>query len=117
MERTALSEKKNHYPWLDAMRAYVEENKRLITEYIRNEVPSVKVTPSSATYLLWLDCRAVTKDSRALAEYIREQTGLFLSDGVQYGGSGVSFLRMNAACPRSYVEDGLNRLKTALSGL
>jgi len=73
------------------------------------------VTPSQATYLLWLDCGALTKDSRKLAGNIRKKTGLFLTNGAQYGGSGAAFLRMNVACPRSFVEDGLRRLKAALT--
>ena len=101
--------------WLDAMRAYVEDNKRLVTEFIQKEIPAVKVTPSQATYLLWLDCSALTKDSRKLAGNIRKKTGLFLTNGAQYGGSGAAFLRMNVACPRSFVEDGLRRLKAALT--
>ena len=101
--------------WLDALRAYIDGNKQLAEEFIRREIPQIRVTPSEATYLLWLDCSALTEDSRELAARIREKTGLYLSDGAQYGGTGVRFLRMNLACPRSFVEDGLERLKRAVS--
>jgi len=49
-----------------------------------------------------------------LADYIREKTGLFLSNGEQYGKGGAFHLRMNLACPRSIVEDGLKRLKAGV---
>ena len=102
--------------WLDAMRAYVDGNKQLAEEVIGKKIPQIRVTPSEATYLLWLDCSAVTEDSRELAGDIRRKTGLYLSDGAQYGGSGKTFLRMNAACPRSVMEDGLQRLEKYFSG-
>ena len=87
-----------------AVRANLEEN-----------IPALRVVPSQATYLLWLDCSAFTSDSKALAADIRRKTGLFLSDGLQYGESGRCFLRMNIACPRTLLLDGLDRLKKALS--
>lgn len=49
-----------------------------------------------------------------LCEKIREKTGLYLSEGEEFGGDGKDWLRMNIACPRSVVEEGLNRLKTAV---
>ena len=70
--------------------------------------------PSQATYLLWLDCGKVTEDAKELSEFIREETGLYLSHGNQFGGNGNGFLRMNVACPRAMLMDGLERLKTAI---
>ena len=52
-------------------------------------------------------------ESRQLAKHIRTSTGLFLSNGEQYG-NGRDFLRMNIACPRSMLNDGLERLKKAI---
>lgn len=49
-----------------------------------------------------------------LASYIREKTGLFLSNGEQYGKGGEFYLRINLACPRSIVVEGMKRLKTAV---
>ena len=77
-------------------------------------MPDIYLVPSQATYLLWLDCRDITDDSTELAEFIRAETGLYLSSGVQYGESGKHFLRMNIACPHERVYDGLTRLKTGV---
>ena len=63
-----------------------------------------------ATYLLWLDVSQVTENGDALNRSIRETTGLVLSEGSSYGESGKAFLRMNLACPRSVLLDGLSRL-------
>lgn len=100
--------------WLDELRAYLFENKRIVREFLEKELPQVRLTPSQATYLLWLDCGAVTDRSKALAEFIRSETGLFLSHGEQYGGNGNRFLRLNIACPKQVLKDGLSRLKTGI---
>ena len=101
--------------WLDALREYLYQNKRATREFISRRVPGVRVTPSEATYLLWLDCSALTDDTDALAEAIRERTGLYLSAGSQYGGEGKRFLRLNVACPRSVLMDGLERLARGIA--
>ena len=103
-------------PWLDELRTYLFENRELVSAYLEAELPQIRLVRSDATYLLWLDCAAVSQDSRQLARYIRERTGLYLSNGAQYGGTGV-FLRMNIACPRALLRDGLRRLKTAIDSL
>ena len=97
--------------WLDELRSYLHENKVWTTQYIQKEIPQLKVVASQATYLMWLDCSGLTDSSEELADVIRESTGLYLSEGGQYGGDGTHFLRLNVACPRSVLEDGLNRLK------
>lgn len=97
--------------WLDELRIYLHENKVWTAQYIQKEIPRLKVVASQATYLMWLDCSGLTDSSEELADVIRESTGLYLSEGGQYGGDGTHFLRLNVACPRSVLEDGLNRLK------
>ncbi len=100
--------------WLDALRKYIKENKNRIKEYISNNIPDIYVVNSEATYLLWLDCSKISGDSIKLADFIREKTGLFLSNGTQYGGNGHFFLRLNTACPKKLIEDGLSRLKQGI---
>lgn len=101
--------------WLDALRAYLLENRQTVQNFLAEQLPSVRLVPGEATYLLWLDCSAYTDNSARLAAEIRAATGLYLSDGVQYGRGGETFLRMNIACPRARVLDGLERLRAALS--
>lgn len=78
------------------------------------ELPEVKVVSSEATYLLWLDCSGFLRDgddSKYLADFIREKTGLFVSCGTIYGLDGNKFLRFNIGCPRTTLLDGLKRLR------
>ena len=100
--------------WLDALREYIDKNRRTTAEFIEKEILHITYVPSEATYLLWLYCGDVAEDSRELAEFIRRDTGLYLSDGAQYGRGGEKFLRLNIACPASVLEDGLNRLKQGI---
>ena len=99
--------------WLDEMRAYTAGNKETVRRTIEKELPMLKVTPSEATYLLWIDCSAVLgadmPDASYLAAFLRRETGLILSAGGQYGRGGEAFLRMNCACPESILRDGLGR--------
>lgn len=96
--------------WLDALRNYLWENRTFAENYIKREIKGVSAVPAQATYLLWLDCRNLIGSSTDFCRFIRRHRGLYLSDGNEYR-NGEGFLRMNLACPREQVEDGLNRLK------
>lgn len=97
--------------WLDELREYIYENKQTVREFLEKELPRVGLVSSEATYLLWLDCSGITENSSSLAAHIRRNTGLYLNAGSPYRGNGKSFLRLNIACPRSVLNDGLSRLK------
>ncbi len=101
-------------PWLEELRQYIYENKQCVREFLEKNVPGVRLVPSQATYLLWLDCGGMTEDAAQLASFIREYNGLYVTAGGVYGASGRRFLRLNAACPRVRLEDGLNRLKAGV---
>ena len=101
--------------WLDALRDYLYENKKLAEAYIEKEIPDVRAVASQATYLLWLDCSGLIGCGREATGFLRRETGLYLSEGSQYGGNGADFLRMNIACPRAVLKDGLERLKNGLA--
>lgn len=99
--------------WLDELRQYIFDNKQLVSNFIKNEIPQIRLVFSNATYLLWLDCSALGLPSGELAKHIRSNTGLYLSSGEIYG-NGRDFLRMNIACPRAMVQEGLERLNKAV---
>ena len=96
--------------WLDALRAYIQENKNHVENFLKKEVLQIRPVPSEATYLLWMDCRKMKGCATEFTQYLREHKGLYLSEGRQYGESGKFFIRMNIACPRSRLEDGIKRL-------
>ena len=97
--------------WVDEMLEYVFENKRIACDFINNNIEGMKATLSEATYLLWIDISEIAEDSVDFCEKLRETTGLYLSDGAEYGECGRSFVRMNLATQRERVLDGLDRLR------
>jgi len=100
--------------WLVELKEVLKNNQQMVVEFLAQHLPQVKMVYGGATYLLWLDISAYTSDSKALATFIREKTGLYLSAGTIYRGNGNKFLRMNIACPVAYLIEGLQRLKSGL---
>ena len=100
--------------WLEELKSYIESNKQMAHAYIKTYLPELHVTPSVATYLLWIDCSHVCKNSLELVEFIRSTTGLYLSSGEEYGKNAKSFIRMNIACPQERLNDGLKRLRQGI---
>ncbi len=100
--------------WLDALRQYLFENKQFAARFLREELPAVRLVPSEATYLLWLDCSAICADTAELQRFLRQNTGLHVAEGGQYGEAGRAFLRLNIACPRTLLAEGLRRLQRGI---
>lgn len=98
-------------PWLDALREYLQANKEYVRSYIKKELPQLSVVSMDVTYLLWIDCSKLAGASSEFARFLRKKTGLYLSEGQIYGGNGERFVRMNVACPRELVQEGMERLK------
>lgn len=103
--------------WLEELRQVLYENKQAVKKYLDEELPIVKLVECDATYLLWIDCSALGVHSEVLCEFLRTNQGLFLSPGHQFGENGKDFLRMNIACPRELLFDGLARLKAGIIAL
>ncbi len=100
--------------WLDELNEYVDKNKHTAADFINNNIDGIRALYDHATYLLWIDLRGLPGNGAGFAKFLRKKTGLFLSTGEIYGKAGQGFLRMNLACPASFVEDGLKRLKTGV---
>jgi len=109
-------------PWLDALRNYLYHNARTVCCFLEDELPGVVVPPLEGTYLMWLDCRWALRHgeplegfSERLAAFLREKHGLTLSTGTIYGAAGEGFERLNIACPRTRLLDGLERFKDGIT--
>lgn len=100
--------------WLDELRAYIENNKQTAIQFIEEHLPQLHVIPTQATYLLWIDCSLVCDNSVDLVESIRQTTGLYVSDGLEYGENGKCFIRLNVACSLERLNDGLQRLQKGI---
>lgn len=96
--------------WLDELREYISSNRDYVIDELSRKVPEIKVVSEEATYLLWIDISGITNDSEEFTKKIREKTGLWITEGTHYGKSGEGFVRMNIACPRVTLVDGVERL-------
>ena len=103
--------------WLDSLKEKLYENKQIVRQFLEDELPVVKLVECDATYLLWLDCSALNTHSKALSGFLRQNQGLFLSAGSDFGQNGDSFLRMNIACPQKLLKEGLLKLKAGIIAL
>ncbi len=103
-------------PWLDELRNYLYHNARTVSCFLEDELPEVNVLPLEGTYLMWLDCRKALRPgeplegfSERLGKFLQEKVQLTLSTGSIYGAAGEGFMRVNIACPRSRLLDGMQR--------
>lgn len=101
-------------PWLNEVIAYVDGNKKYVSEYLKNNIPAIKMTNSEGTFLLWLDMRALNLDREALEQFLIHKAQLALTQGYEFGPEGEGFVRMNIACPRVIVEKAMENLKKAV---
>jgi len=97
--------------WLEELKQYLFQNKKIVSDFIKKELPMIKLVNEEATYLLWLDCEKLNMDSEELSDFLIKEAGLFLSPGFEFGENGNNFLRMNIACPKELLYKGLNSLK------
>lgn len=104
-------------PWLDALRGYLEENLLYIAQEVNRAFPKLNWQPPEATYLAWIDLRPLNIDDRALQKVLIEQQKVAIMPGYTYGKEGNGFVRLNASCPRSKLEQGVQRLIAGINTL
>lgn len=99
-------------PWREALLDTLRANAARVFEAI-NALPGLSTTPVEATYLAWIDCRAlIAERGIANAAAFFEAAGVGLSDGKDFGLPG--FVRLNFGCPPTRLEEGLERIRRAV---
>jgi cystathionine beta-lyase len=104
--------------WLVALRKYLRSNRDFAVNFIETELPELRTTLPEGTYLLWIDCSKLIKSGgikESPYKFFLEKGKIALTAGEEFGKGGKGFVRLNFACPRSTLEDGLMRMKKALS--
>ena len=96
--------------WLNQLNEYIYENRKFAADYIAQNCKGLSVINAEATYLLWVKLPDGI-DGNVFAQRLKEKTGLFIIGGNEYGKTGENFVRINLACPRSILEDAMERLK------
>ena len=100
--------------WRRQMIKYVEGNIDFVISWLGENLPQVKALRPQASFLVWLDCRALKLDHEHLVYLFVNHARLALNDGEMFGIGGKGFMRMNVASPRSVLQTALERLKKAV---
>lgn len=103
--------------WLDQLLDYLKGNLEFLTKYIEENLPKIKVIKPEATYLVWLDCRELGISGKELEHLTQKQAKVAFDEGYIFGEEGEGFTRINIACPRKLLEEGLSRLSKAIGNL
>ncbi|MEA5152673.1 MAG: PatB family C-S lyase [Oscillospiraceae bacterium] len=103
--------------WLDQLLPYLSANFDFVADYCEKHIPKIKTFAPDATYLMWLDCRALGLSNDALRDFMVYKAGLGLNDGCSFGRGLNGYMRLNAACPRSVLRKAMEQLETAVNSL
>ncbi len=101
--------------WLDELNEYIWGNYQLLKETFAQQLPSLKVTRLEGTYLAWVDISSLGMTSDAVTKKLLKEGHVFVSNGTLYGKeAGEGFIRINLACPRAVLKEGLSRIVKTL---
>ncbi|WP_409292545.1 MalY/PatB family protein [Peribacillus sp. SCS-37] len=103
--------------WLDQLLEYLQGNYDYIKKFLETHLNKLIVSPLEGTYLVWVDCRSLGLDAKELEQHMKKEGKVAFNHGYIFGEGGEGFLRINIACPRSIVEEGMKRLERAVNAL
>ncbi len=112
---STLAAYRDGQPWLDELLRYLEANRNFAVDYVRTKLPGVSTAPPEGTYLAWLDCRNAPAAKDDPFNFFLDRAKVALNDGTAFGAPGQGFVRLNFACPRSLLTEGLERMRQALT--
>ncbi len=98
--------------WLDQLTEYLKGNRDFLIKYISENIPKIKLMIPQATYLVWMDMTAYGIECHELHDRLKNEAGIWLDEGYIFGKPGEGFERINIACPRAVLSDGLERMRT-----
>ena len=96
--------------WLEAVKYYIQENKRIFKEYFETHFPQLKVVNSDSTYVMWVDCSGLNMSDAELEKFWRDDCKLILSHGSEFGTGYSQYRRFNVACSKLKLEEILERI-------
>ena len=102
---------KNGGDWMRQMLEYVENNILYVDKYLKENIPQIKAIIPEASFLVWLDCRALGLPQSELVSLFVDKAHLALNDGEMFGPGGSGFMRLNVGCSRVVLKQALEQLK------
>lgn len=103
--------------WLYALNDYIDANFSFAENFLKHQCPQIKISPLEATYLAWLDVRALPLSTEALCQKLLDEGRVLLACGDEYGVGGQGFIRLNLACPKATLKEALERIAKVISSL
>ncbi len=102
-------------PWLAELLEYLRGSHAFFAEKVNAATDRVRVLPADSLYLAWVDCRGLGMDAEALDDFMLTRARLWLDKGQKFGREGHGYMRVNLGCPRSTVEEAVDRLVAAVA--
>lgn len=106
-------------PWLDRLMDYLQGNRDFVEQSVAARLPGIRVSAPEGTYLMWLDCRELCRernlDDTGLKRVFVRDAGVGMNPGLSFGEPGSGHMRLNIGCPRSVLEQVVDRLEAALT--
>ncbi|MEM7544065.1 MAG: MalY/PatB family protein [Pseudomonadota bacterium] len=103
--------------WLEGLLIYLKGNRDYIDDVVAERLPGVTSVKLDATYLSWLDFSGTGMNDAEVQRRFAKGAGVLCNPGPSFGAGGEGFMRLNFACPRAMVEEGMNRIIAAFDDL
>lgn len=104
-------------PWLEELLVYLRANHAHFADSVNRVTDRVRVLPADALFLAWMDCRGLGLNAEALNTFMLTRARLWLDKGQKFGREGHGYMRVNLGCPRSIVDEAVQRLTSAIADL
>lgn len=100
--------------WLEELLTLLAEHQKYVIKMFAEHTPELSVVPAEGTYLMWINCVNLNMEPDELKKFMIENAKVGLNPGIAYGEEGVQYMRINIACPRATLEEGINRIINAI---
>ncbi|MBR4754022.1 MAG: pyridoxal phosphate-dependent aminotransferase, partial [Lachnospiraceae bacterium] len=100
--------------WYDAATSYIKGNIDFAADYVKKNLPGVRLIDTQGTYLIWLDFRNLGINAVELDDILVNKAKLWLDSGRIFGKAGEGFQRINTTCPRSILKEALDRIANVI---
>ena len=102
------------FEWLAELRLYLDANFEFLKRFLAEYLPKAFFNIPDATYLAWVNVGAYFSDDENLTLFFANKAGVLLEGDNMFVANGTGYVRLNLACPRSQLEQGLQRIVKAI---
>lgn len=103
--------------WLDSLMVYLQENKRLVRDFLAQNVPPIRCADPEGTYLLWLDCSDLQLTDAQLRDFFIKDCKVGMNPGIVFGEEGKGFMRMNIGTTRARLSAALESIRVGMAAI